>query len=64
MIHRQPIDQSALGTNSSRTALVREYLAWPTPDGQWGKIYGFADGSSQVVILKDGNFAGWAGKHL
>lgn len=59
MIHSQPINQSSLGTNLGRTALVREYLAWPTADGRWGKIYGFADGHSQSVILKDGNFSAW-----
>jgi RNA polymerase sigma factor (sigma-70 family) len=59
MIYSQPINRSDLGTNMERTALVREYLAWPTPDGRWGKIYGFADGHSQVVILKDGNFSAW-----
>jgi hypothetical protein len=59
MVHQFPIQQAELGTNLHRTALLREYLAWPTPDGRWGKVYGFADGHSQVVFLKDGNFTDW-----
>ena len=59
LVHPQPINRNDLGTNAARTALVREYLAWPTPDGQWGKIYGFADGHSEFIILKDDNFTEW-----
>jgi RNA polymerase sigma factor (sigma-70 family) len=54
-----PLNRAALGTNAGRTILVREYLAWPTFDGRWGKIYGFADGHSETVILPDGNFTAW-----
>jgi RNA polymerase sigma factor (sigma-70 family) len=59
MLLQRPIHQNDLGTNVSRTALIREYRAWPAPDGRWGKVYGFADGRSQVVLLKDGNFTAW-----
>jgi hypothetical protein len=59
IVHKRQINQAELGANAGRTILVREFLAWPTLDGQWGKIYGFADGRSEVVILPDGNFAAW-----
>jgi len=59
MVFKRPFHRDELGTNWDRTIVVREYYAWPTYDGQWGKIYGFADSHSQVVILPDGNFAAW-----
>lgn len=59
MVHQRPINRSTLGTNAGTTILVREFLAWPTFDGKWGKVYGFADGHSEAVILDDGNFTAW-----
>jgi hypothetical protein len=63
MVYKRPFHRDELGTNWDRTILVREYYAWPTYDGQWGKIYGFADSHSQVVILPDGNFAAWEAEY-
>lgn len=59
LVHKRPMNLSDFGANLERTILVREYLAWPTADGQWGKIYGFADGHSLVVKIPDGDFAAW-----
>lgn len=59
LVHKRPVNLAELGTNVEKTILVRELLAWPTVDGQWGKIYGFADGHSLVVRIPDGNFAAW-----
>jgi hypothetical protein len=59
LIHKRPVKLAELGTNLEKTILVREFLAWPTVEGQWGRIYGFADGHSQVVRMPDGNFADW-----
>jgi hypothetical protein len=59
MVYRPPLNRQELGTNLERTVLVREYLAWPTGDGKWGKVYGFADGHSEFIKLEDGNFAAW-----
>lgn len=63
MAYQGPLNRSGLGTNAGRTVLVREYTAWPTFDGKWGKIYGFADGHSDAIILPDGNFAAWEGQN-
>jgi flagellar biosynthesis/type III secretory pathway chaperone len=59
LIHKGPVNLAELGTNAERTVLVREFMAWPTVDGQWGKIYGFADGHSLIVRVPDGNFTAW-----
>ncbi len=58
-VHKQPVNLRELGTNFGNTVVVREYIAWKTHDGKWRKIYGFADGHSQVVEVADGNFTGW-----
>ena len=59
LIHKGTVNLAELGTNAERTVLVREFMAWPTLDGQWGKIYGFADGHSLIVRVPDGNFTAW-----
>jgi len=58
-VHKQPINVRQLGTNFGKTVVVREYMAWQGNDGRWYKIYGFADGHSQVVAVADGNFTAW-----
>ena len=58
-VHKQPVNLRELGTNFGNTVVVREYIAWKTHDGKWRKIYGFADGHSQVVEVADGNFTAW-----
>ncbi len=58
-VHKQPVNIFELGTNFGNTVVVREYMAWKTHDGKWRKIYGFADGHSQVVEMPDGNFTAW-----
>jgi RNA polymerase sigma factor (sigma-70 family) len=59
MIHRQPLNLNQLGTNFPNTIVVREFMAWPTHDGKWRKIYGYADGHAQAVEVTDGNFTAW-----
>ncbi len=58
-VHKQPVNIFELGTNFGNTVVVREYMAWKAHDGRWRKIYGFADGHSQVVEVPDGNFTAW-----
>ena len=58
-VHKQPVNLRRLGTNFYNTVVVREYMAWRTHDGKWRKIYGYADGHSQVVEVPDGNFMAW-----
>jgi hypothetical protein len=64
LVYQGPINLNTLGTNLGSTILIREYLAWPTYDGKWGKVYGFADGISEPIILSDGNFAAWEQQHM
>jgi len=59
LVYKRPVNVAEFGTNSEKSILVREFLAWPTVDGQWGRIYGFADGHSLVVRIPDGNFTAW-----
>ncbi len=63
IVYQGPLNWNTLGTNLGSTILIREYLAWPTYDGKWGKVYGFADGHSEPIILSDGNFTAWEQQH-
>ena len=46
-----------------RIALIRERQPWPTPDGQFARVYGYADGSVSTV-RSDDNFQSWDAQHL
>jgi RNA polymerase sigma factor (sigma-70 family) len=59
MVYQGPLNWNDFGTNIGRTILIREYLAWPTIDGKWGKVYGFAGGSSEIHYEPDGDFTTW-----
>jgi cell division protein FtsB len=59
MLYHGPLSLDDLGTNWSRAILIREFLAWPTIDGEWGKVYGFANGSSEIHYEPDGDFTTW-----
>jgi hypothetical protein len=50
--------------NPSSAIVVQEHEAWPTYDGKWAKVYGFADGHSQLIIEPDGNFTGFEQQHM
>jgi hypothetical protein len=63
IIQQAPINYSKLGADIGSVALIREFLAWPTVDGKWGKVYGFADGHSEPVFLPDGDFTTWEKAH-
>jgi hypothetical protein len=39
--------------------MLRERVARQTPDGQWQRIYGLADGSVQTATSYDGSFVTW-----
>ncbi len=64
IVYQGLLNWNTLGTNLGSTILIREYLAWPTYDGKWGKVYGFADGHSEPIILSDGNFTAWEQQHI
>jgi hypothetical protein len=44
--------------------VVREKQPRQTPDGNWTKVYGFADGHSQLVTEPDGNFETFEQQHM
>jgi RNA polymerase sigma factor (sigma-70 family) len=46
------------------TVVIREKQARKMPDGRWAKVYGFADGHSQVQYTTDGNFEAWEKEHI
>lgn len=43
--------------------VVREREAWQDPKGRWLRIYGFADGHSEIVRIDDGDFTAWEAEH-
>src|SRR6266487_1850028 len=43
-------------TNLNNLIVVREKQARKWPDGRWSKVYGFADGHSEIQGSTDGNF--------
>lgn len=59
ILYQGPLNWDDFGTNIGRTILIREYSAWPTIDGKWGKVYGFANGSSEIHYEPDGDFTTW-----
>jgi hypothetical protein len=46
-----------------RVALARERQPWPTADGKFGRVYGYADGAASTVIADD-NFQSWDAQHI
>ena len=44
---------------SGETILFREREARRSPTGEWIKVYGFADGHTEVHTEPDGNFEAW-----
>jgi hypothetical protein len=46
-------------TQAPSTIVIREQHAWRTPQGAWARVYGFADGHSQVHVARHGNFVQW-----
>jgi RNA polymerase sigma factor (sigma-70 family) len=50
-------------TNLGEVIVVQEPDAWPTFDGKWGKVYGFADGHAELHTEVDGNFDAFEQQH-
>ncbi len=48
----------------SKTVVLREKQAHQLPGGKWAKVYGFADGHSEVHKEADGNFDAWEKEHI
>jgi myosin heavy subunit len=44
--------------------VLREKQSWPTVDGTWSKVYGFADGHVEIHTVPDGNFNDWENQHI
>jgi RNA polymerase sigma factor (sigma-70 family) len=63
IIAHPSLNANDMETNPAAVAMIREFQAWPTVDGKWAKVYGFADGHTETVILPDGNFGAWEQQH-
>ena len=50
-------------TNSAEAIVVREKQAWIDPKGQWARVYGFADGHSEIRVEPNGHFEAWEAEH-
>jgi hypothetical protein len=46
------------------TIMLRETQATQLPDGTWVKVYGFVNGTGQVIKMPDSNFGPWESEHL
>ena len=51
-------------SNASSAIVVQEREAWPTYDGKWAKVYGFADGHARMVTEPNNDFTGFEQQHL
>jgi len=49
---------------SGETILFRERQARRSPTGEWFKVYGFADGHTEIHSEPDGNFEAWEQQRL
>jgi RNA polymerase sigma factor (sigma-70 family) len=56
---RLPLDGS-----QENVLLFREKEARQSPGGEWFKVYGFADGRSEIHTEPNGNFEAWEGPRL
>ncbi len=50
--------------NPGKVVVLREKQANQMPDGKWAKVYGFADGHSELHSEADGNFEAWEKEHM
>jgi RNA polymerase sigma factor (sigma-70 family) len=46
-------------TNPANVVVLRERQAWQFSNGNWNRVYVFADGHSEIHAAPDGDFAGW-----
>jgi RNA polymerase sigma factor (sigma-70 family) len=49
--------------NPASTIVIEENQAWPTYDGRWAKVYGFADGHCEVHVEPYDNFNAFKQQH-
>ena len=50
-------------TSSSNTIVVRGIDTYPSANGKWVKVYGFADGHSESVVMPKEGFEDWEKRH-
>jgi len=51
------------GIPPGEVAVVRDRQTWAGPDGKTMRVYGLADGTSQIVESDD-NFQSWEAEHV
>lgn len=49
--------------NPSSAIVLQEHEAWPTYDGKWAKVYGFADGHAQLITQPTDDFSSFEQQH-
>ncbi len=54
----------ALDDRAGTTLLFREKTARRAPSGEWFKVYGFADGHTEIHTEPDGQFEAWERQHM
>jgi RNA polymerase sigma factor (sigma-70 family) len=50
--------------NPGKVVVLREKQAHQMPDDRWAKVYGFADGHSELHSEADGDFEAWEKEHI
>jgi RNA polymerase sigma factor (sigma-70 family) len=51
-------------TNAGNVIVLREKQGRQWPDGKWSRVYGFADGHSEIHGSTDGNFEAFEKQHI
>ena len=65
IVYQGSLNRNELGTNARSIILIRETSPYRSADGWgWGKVYGFADGHSEVHGAQDGNFDAFEQQHM
>ncbi len=66
MSQARGLASSRFAFGSLHVALIREREPWLTPEGNWARVYGYADGWSEIVQPYDpeDNFQSWEAAHV
>jgi chorismate mutase len=62
IVYRGSLDDLK-GIPRGAVAVIRDRQTWTTPDGKQARVYGLADGTSQIVGSDD-DFQSWEAEHI